>query len=1162
MISHISPANQPWTRGDLTGNSTFIQIAGEIFVVSNTQVDNTFHIYRSVDDGKTFVTVQSYQFLHPNPQFEPVVFYDGEGIHIIGMQPNESDPERSDLVSFVFMVASLSLSNPATLIVGSRIRAAYDLTLLADTSFIITVAVVDSIVPRVDGSALLELHLAESFDAVISVNTILSSPPHSGEVVGGVSLTSSNGLASLYFSHHEKLVTSRKTLHTIKRTVRDDNATIWADTWSTPEVIYTYVGDMVDDKLTAITITSGEAPTTVLTHLYYTRVGNSLTSTLVIGAEVSGQWSFREITDHIAEPTLCVSDTGGWVVAYLVKNHITDVSGNLHVFDLTPEGIVLTERPGHFNRVSLAWVRGTKSPVSSASSWMVLGEAATADPLAFDPLFISELNSPPVGVLSPSTAQISRHEVLALDASGSYDNDFDILDFNWSIVGLSPADLLFVTLTPNGAKATVEVSKTIGPAEKVFSVSLSIQDLNTASAPINSPTIVSCATTLQAKPAPVVTWSESIVTGTRNENVTLVPVITDQINDLVYSWQQIRGTTIEVDGGLNGPTLRLRLVGAKVLGEDLIFSLSVSDGVNSPVVSSVIVRVPAVIMDELDVRRFSRVFWTDGAIRKTLAERNEAGVWDTVYPSYSSDFYRLREDRSSLGKTRQTMVSGSSVLVLGEVSQFYRKRLLPNGRHGIIEGWHTENDFTLVLDNLGTLYRYEVPGPDNCSDYPQRLIDLTDYVEASNIKRVTANGLYRNKRVIAIHTTVGLLLFQVAEDSFAVESVLKLAVADFTLYGADDVQFVRFDGVESLRKGEILIGTSNGTDFYETLFDLSVRSATGVWDRTTRINLKVNTGEILKARATDYTGVPPTPTLYVPTVTDGTYSLAWQQIRPDLISAYEVEGREFSQPAFQLISRIGSGAVLSAEVTPTVTPYITRVRALNPDGYSAYSNEGYLGSPLPPTLTAGVALSDFVLTWTQPIPAMAASYIIEGHPTGVSAFTQVGTTTAPSFNFTVLSGQSPYTMRVKTVGAFGTSTVSNEIALVRRNWLLGVTQDQPLIITGVGTNVITLSWVFTITRSGTYTADLFAHLTNYWPSINDGFVAAIDQTSGVTSLTYPNTSALVEVADTFTLNLTGTEAEWLTRLTSEGGSFPISFLVADVGGSGETMALTIVRHDL
>ena len=74
-----------------------------------------------------------------------------------------------------------------------------------------------------------------------------------------------------------------------------------------------------------------------------------------------------------------------------------------------------------------------------------------------------------------------------------------------------------------------------------------------------------------------------------------------------------------------------------------------------------------------------------------------------------------------------------------------------------------------------------------------------------------------------------------------------------------------------------------------------------------------------------------------------TATLVWEQKRPDLISAYEIESIEVDAANFQFVKRINSGFITSTSIEATSVPMGFRLRSLNTDGYSSYSNVEYVG---------------------------------------------------------------------------------------------------------------------------------------------------------------------------------------------------------------------------
>jgi hypothetical protein len=73
----------------------------------------------------------------------------------------------------------------------------------------------------------------------------------------------------------------------------------------------------------------------------------------------------------------------------------------------------------------------------------------------------------------------------------------------------------------------------------------------------------------------------------RNTSPTLIPTITQgsPTVSLTYSWVQVGGTPMST-GSTTGTTLAITTNGANIVGDDLLFQLTINDGVNLPVVST------------------------------------------------------------------------------------------------------------------------------------------------------------------------------------------------------------------------------------------------------------------------------------------------------------------------------------------------------------------------------------------------------------------------------------------------------------------------------------------------------------------------------------------------------------------------------------------------
>jgi hypothetical protein len=311
--------------------------------------------------------------------------------------------------------------------------------------------------------------------------------------------------------------------------------------------------------------------------------------------------------------------------------------------------------------------------------------------------------------------------------------------------------------------------------------------------------------------------------------------LTDPDDEPTFLWQQTSGTTVATPGGVNGPSLQIDTAGVSILGETLTFSVTVSDEVNPPVTESFSIVVAAFAYpagrDTLQLSRsvfggglgiggFGFNFgFNFGNSSATIAERNVPQTWSPLDVSIMYTNLQTVKRNSVLdGTDRYIVISPYSVLVYAVFpntapqSALLRVLLLPNGAL-IQDAVHTEQDYTLVLDSLGNVWRYSTAAL-IYTDAPDAEIVLSNFSSLSFVSSEKDNDVhilttqsFLDSRVLVFSGEQGALLLQVATDTLAVQATLELTTADHFLYGADKVQFVRWVGMESVRSGDVLLGT-------------------------------------------------------------------------------------------------------------------------------------------------------------------------------------------------------------------------------------------------------------------------------------------------------------------------------------------------------------------
>jgi hypothetical protein len=442
-------------------------------------------------------------------------------------------------------------------------------------------------------------------------------------------------------------------------------------------------------------------------------------------------------------------------------------------------------------------------------------------------------------------------------------------------------DNIFTVLTASGSQFTAN-----------FTHANYVSAADTGKA-IASPQFATCAITVPFNAAPTIDFthdaiSHQVVTlpiaAARNATVAINPTLTGvtDIDDVpVYTWVQTTGTPVTILNGTAAPSIQFLTNGVSVNGEALVFELTVDDGVNAPVVSTVTVNVAAYNFAGLDTHKIARsiftntvnitnvaitsnvltvlaansflpgqdvfltgltspasLFLNNKTIRVTTAsasqftgafvhanyssapetgtasasvsisQRNSTYVWAPLAPStLYTDLVDAKRTSVLDGTDRYICISPGSVQVLGGINPqlvLLRKLLTPGTIH-IVDAVHTEDDWTLVLDANGNLYRYTTAPLIN-TDNPDTLIRLSDYTGLT-FNKIYVTTSHSNARVIVLTGVSGGLLLQVRNSDLQVQGTIELTSSSGFVYGSNNIQWIRASNVENLRTGKLLLGS-------------------------------------------------------------------------------------------------------------------------------------------------------------------------------------------------------------------------------------------------------------------------------------------------------------------------------------------------------------------
>jgi len=444
---------------------------------------------------------------------------------------------------------------------------------------------------------------------------------------------------------------------------------------------------------------------------------------------------------------------------------------------------------------------------------------------------------------------------------------------------------------------------------------------------------------------------------TRNTQITITPfAITDPLiqfpveyggisdpDDVVtYAWSQVSGTPVTIVGASNLPTFTFNTNGVAIQGEDLVFELTLCDGINPCAVADFTIPVAGYNYTQgQDTLQLSRSVFSGN-----ISQRNEAGTWGTVDISILyNDLQAIKRNSVNDGTDRYIVISSLSVLVYGgtylsseDPMVLLRKLLTPN-QTLIIDAVHTEDDYTLVLDAAGNVFRYST-ATFIYTDNPDTMLQLSS-VSSFTYNRILCTYSFAGQRVLMFGGPDGVLLLQVSNSTLQVTGTLEISSESNLLYGANNVQFIRTAGVESLRSGQILIGTIADGQTYETLISLAQGVIIGTWNASKLKNQFVNTGEILFNPNSPYSGFPLPPANVTTTTSLNAQgatliTISWVQQRPDLVQSYNVQ-YSVDGTNYSLLQFVGAGTIQSITVQLAPRTYWFRVQAFSLDGTSNYS---------------------------------------------------------------------------------------------------------------------------------------------------------------------------------------------------------------------------------
>ena len=306
---------------------------------------------------------------------------------------------------------------------------------------------------------------------------------------------------------------------------------------------------------------------------------------------------------------------------------------------------------------------------------------------------------------------------------------------------------------------------------------------------------------------------------------------------------------------------------------------------------------------------------------------------------------------------------------------FLRRLLTPLGTP-IADAVQTEQDYTLVLDTAGHIYRY-LAAPLLSSDSPDVTLTLSDLTnmdftdpDLDRDVRLFTTPSFGGARILVVSGEAGAVVVQVDTSTLRPLGILEFTVADDLLYGADSVQFVRGVGVDDLRSGKLLIGTV-------------AKDRAAITGLT--IGAGVNNALVVAAQnsfspgdVVVFSGLGATAAFL-----NGVSSQVYSATGSSFLCSYQHAAVAYTGPGLAVSQNSGTTYetlidLAQGRIVRTLDKSKLRNKFVNTGEIMFQPDSAYAGKPIPPTgLTGSAAAGVVTLSWTQERPDLVSAYTVE-----------------------------------------------------------------------------------------------------------------------------------------------------------------------------------------
>jgi hypothetical protein len=278
---------------------------------------------------------------------------------------------------------------------------------------------------------------------------------------------------------------------------------------------------------------------------------------------------------------------------------------------------------------------------------------------------------------------------------------------------------------------------------------------------------------------------------------------------------------------------------------------------------------------------------------------------------------------------------------------------------------------------------------------------------------------FNDVRILVVSGPDGCLLVQISNSDFSVLGLLELSLGSNLLFGANNIQFVRLNAVESLRNGQVLIGSIAPLTLAINSIQIAGSTLTLTGANSFFIGVNFVLSEIMQASYSFLNGM----NFQAISATSSTVTASIAYGDTPLTPLTGTASATNAGNTYETLVDLSKGQIIG-----TWDKSNLKNQFVNTGEFLFTANEQYSGLPSAPTLNIPVVTgaSSVLLSWSQIRPDLIASYTILISNDGVNYinFMTIGSGYVEEAQLTLTTG-GPYYFIVQATNLDGVSPDSN-----------------------------------------------------------------------------------------------------------------------------------------